>query len=144
MDTVANTPKPNENPPRLTSTKKKLRRHYLREARRMRTSRTVYYSEPDLFEYARENAAVMEGFVSWLDLCSLGVEYIQKACLYYILHANVNAGEKENVARELNHLTTLTAGLSGARQMISEKAFYYAGVVEELDGVKNYRDSKSH
>lgn len=145
MDTVADTHKTNEENRglKLPHRKAKLRQHFIREARRMRTSRMDYYAEPDLFDYARENAAEMEGLFNWLNTHNLNTERIQKACVYYLIHADESEREKEKLGNDLNNLISFKTGLTSSGRIIAEKAFYYASVLEELDEVKLYRESKA-
>lgn len=110
----------------------------------MRVSRMEYYEEPDLLDFIREDTAAAEGFFNWLELHSLNMEGIQKACLYFLIHSDESVEEKEKLGRDLNALIALITGLAGSRQFISEKAYYYTSVLEELDEVKRYRDSKSN
>lgn len=144
MDTVADTHQTEDNQSlKITVKKKKLKHHFEKEAQRMRVSRMEYYEEPDLLDFIREDTAAAEGFFNWLELHSLNTEGIQKACLYFLIHSDESVEEKEKLGRDLNALITLITGLAGSRQFISEKAYYYTSVLEELDEVKRYRDSKS-
>ena len=145
-DTVANTPESNEGEQivEITSTKRRLKRHFLREAKRMRKSRTEYYApEADLFDYIREETAKMETFFNWLDLTHVNLKRIQKACISYLTNPCGDYEEKQKLGNDFNDLISFKVSLLNFRDLISEKAYHYSSLLEELDEVKAYRDSKA-
>lgn len=143
MDTVANTHEQNENRQRLPHRKQKLRLHFMRAARRMLARRMDYYSEPDLFDYAREDAALMEEFFNWLERTPFNVECILHACVHYLIHADVPREEKKKLGDNLNKLSAFCIIWADYSQTIAEKAYYYASVREELDAVKACQEEKA-
>lgn len=62
---------------------------------------------------------------------------------WVIIHADESEREKEKLGNDLNNLISFKTGLTSSGRIIAEKAFYYASVLEELDEVKLYRESKA-
>ena len=143
--TVADTPKTNEGEQivEITSTKRRLKLHFLREAKRIRRSRTDYYAEPNLFDFIREDTAMMQAFFHWLDFSSLSLERIQTACNYFLINADENEEEKMKLSNDLKELISFNTSLVAFGSLIAVKAFYFDDVLNELDEVKAYRDSKA-
>lgn len=144
--TVADTPKTNEGEQivEITSTKRRLKRHFLKEAKRMRKSRIEYYApEPNLFDFIREETARMETFFNWLDLTHVNLERIQKVCISYLASPFADCEEKKKLGDDFNELISFKVSLLNFRDLISEKAYHYSSLLNELDEVKAYRDSKA-
>lgn len=144
MSIVANTPKltGEEQGVKITSTKRRLKLHFLREAKRMRRSKTEYYAQPSLFDYIREDTAMMQGFFNWLEFSHLSLERIQTACNYFLIHADEKEDEKMKLSNDLKELISFNTSYVAYSSLISVKAYYFEDVLNELDEVKAYRDSK--
>lgn len=145
MCTVANTAesKGEEQVPKITSTKRRLKLNFLRQAKRMRRSRTEYYAEPDLFDFIREDTALMQSFFSWLDFSDLNLERIQAACNYFLIHSDEKKDEKMKLSHDLKELFSFNISLVAYRSLIAVKAYHFEDVLNELDEISAYRDSKS-
>lgn len=144
--TVADTPKSNEGEQivEITSTKRRLKHHFLKEAKRMRKSRTEYYApEKDLFDFIREDTAKMKTFFNWLDLTHVNLERIQGAYISYLASPFGDYEEKKKLGDDFNDLISFKVSLLNFSDLISEKAYHYTGLLDELDEVKAYRDSKA-
>lgn len=143
--TVADTPKTNEGEQiaEITSSKRRLKLNFLREAKRMRKSRTEYYAQPSLFDYIREDTAIMQGFFHWLESNRLSLERIQTACNYFLIHADETKDEKMKLSNDLKDLLSFNTSYAAFSNLIAVKAYYFEGVLDELDEVKAYRDSKT-
>lgn len=141
MSTVEMTPKQQEEEvKKLTSTKKKLKLHILREAKAMRKSRNAYYEQPTLFDYALEDAGLMHGFFSRLEEQKpVRLEKIIRACTYFLIYANCEAKEKEELGKEMNGLQNYCAALAAFGNLISEKTFYYEELWEKLEEIGKCR-----
>lgn len=144
-DTVANTPKSTgeEQVVKITSTKRKLKLHFLREAKRIRKSQMEYYAQPSLFDYIREDTALMQGFFNWLEFGHLNLSRIQTACNYFLIHADEKEDEKMELSNDLNNVIGFNTSYVSYGHLISVKASYFEEVLDELDEVKAYRDSKA-
>ena len=145
MQTVADTPKSKDGEQivEITSTKRKLKRHFLREAKRIRKSRTDYYAEPDLFDFIREDTALMQGLFYWLDSSHLNLERILTACHYFLIHADEEEDKKMELSDDLKGLVSFKASYLLYGSLISVKAYHFEDVLNELDEVQAYRDSKA-
>lgn len=145
MCTVANTAKSTgeEQVVEITSTKRRLKLNFLREAKRVRKSRMDYYAEPDLFDFIREDTALMQSFFSWLDFSDLSLERIQTACNYFLIHSGEKEDEKIKLSHDLKELFSFNTSLVAYRSLIAVKAYYFEDVLNEVDEVKAYRDSKA-
>lgn len=145
MCTVANTAesKGEEQVLEITSSKRRLKLNFLREAKRMRKSRTEYYAQPSLFDYIREDTAMMQGFFNWLEFSHLSLERIQTACNYFLIHSDETKEEKMKLSNDLKDLLSFNTSYASFSNLIAVKAYYFEDVLNELDEVKAYRDSKA-
>lgn len=144
MDTVADTQKEKEEGKghKLTSRKKRLKLHVLREAKAMRASRNAYYEQKTLFDYALEDAGLLQGFFSRLDDFRLfRLEKVMTACTYFIVHSDCDMEVKENLCEELNELQSFRIGLANFQNLIAEKAFYYSELWDKLEEIAEYRSA---
>lgn len=143
--TVADTPKSKgeEQGVEITSSKRRLKLNFLREAKRMRKSRTEYYAQPSLFDYIREDTAMMQGFFNWLEFSHLSLERIQTACNYFLIHSDETKEEKMKLSNDLKDLLSFNISYASFSNLIAVKAYYFEDVLNELDEVKAYRDSKA-
>lgn len=143
--TVADTPKltREEQGVEITSTKRRLKLNFLREAKRMRKSQTEYYAHPSLFDYIREDTALMQGFFHWLESNRLSLERIQTACNYFLIHSDETKEEKTKLSDDLKDLLSFNISYASFSNLIAVKAYYFEDVLNELDEVKAYRDSKA-
>lgn len=145
MSIVANTPKltGEEQGVEITSSKRRLKLNFLREAKRMRKSQTEYYAHPSLFDYIREDTALMQGFFNWLEFSHLNLERIQTACNYFLINSDETKEEKTKLSNDLKDLLSFNISYASFSNLIAVKAYYFEGVLDELDEVKAYRDSKA-
>lgn len=145
MSIVANTPKSTgeEQGVEITSSKRRLKLNFLREAKRMRKSQTEYYAHPSLFDYIREDTALMQGFFHWLESNRLSLGRIQTACNYFLIHSDETKEEKMELSNDLKDLLSFNISYASFSNLIAVKAYYFEDVLDELDEVKAYRDSKA-
>lgn len=145
MSTVANTAESTgeEQISEITSTKRRLKLNFLREAKRMRKSQTEYYAHPSLFDYIREDTALMQGFFHWLESNRLSLERIQTACNYFLIHSDETKDEKMKLSNDVKDLLSFNISYASFSNLISVKAYYFEDVLNELDEVKAYRDNKA-
>lgn len=143
--TVVDTPKSTgeEQGVEITSSKRRLKLNFLREAKRMRKSQTEYYAHPSLFDYIREDTALMQGFFNWLEFSHLSLERIQTACNYFLIHSDETKEEKTKLSNDLKDLLSFNTSYAAFSNLIAVKAYYFEDVLNELDAVKAYRDSKA-
>lgn len=141
MDTVAITAQQTQDKKGLeiTSTKRRLKRHFLIEAKRMRKSRMEYYSESDLFDFAREDTELMKNFFNRLCFHQIPIDRIRKVCFDHLLNSNGDSNEKKLFKMEFENLIAFHDTMLYFQNLISEKAYYYENISEELAEVKKYR-----
>ena len=143
MDSVANTQKVTEvtESQKLPYRKRKFKQHVLREARAMRNSRMAYYEQPTLFDYALEDAGMLQGFFSMLDdLKFFDVKEVVEACTYFLAHANCDMKVKDDLCEKLSKLQNFHAGLANFQSLIAEKTYYYSALWDRLEEIAEYRN----
>lgn len=93
-----------------------------------------YHSFSNSFDCIENDTELMEGFFGWLDGVVLNLEHVKDACLYYLINSLDDKGKKEETGKELNELDTFCRDFALRKHFIAEKAFYFEGFLESLQG----------
>ena len=128
---------------KLTSGKKRLKKHILKEAKAMRKSRSNYYEQKTLFDYALEDAGLLQGFFSkLLDFQTFKLDNVVTACTFFMVHSDSEMDAKDKLCKELNQLLDFRIELASFQNLVEEKEFYYSELWNKLTDIKKYRDTK--
>ena len=106
----------------------------LHEAVRIWEGFIGYHSFRNPFDCIENDTGQMECFFGWLDEVVLNLEHVKNACLYYLINSPDDKGKKEETGKELNRLDAFCRDFAWHKQFIAEKAFYFKGFLESLDG----------
>lgn len=106
----------------------------LHEAERIWEGFMDYHSFTNPFNCIENDTELMDGFFGWLDGVVLNLENVKNACLYYLINSPDDNKKKEETGKDLNELNTFCRDFASRKHFIAEKAFYFEGFLESLQG----------